>query len=140
MTYDVTQADIDKGAAITNWGTVSGESATGLTATASDDATVSFTQSPAVTIEKTVDQATFSAPGTATYSYKITNTGNMTLTGLALNDDILGAITLTETTLAVGADMTATATYAVTQADIDAGADITNWGTEIGRASCRERV
>ncbi|OOG79365.1 hypothetical protein B0E43_00005, partial [Algoriphagus sp. A40] len=52
--------------------------------------------------------------------------GEVTLTGLAVNDDKLGAITLAATTLAPGASTSGTATYTVLQSDIDAGLDIVN--------------
>ena len=53
------------------------------------------------------------------YGYTITNTGNVTLTGVTLTDDkITGAITLGATTLAPGASTTGTATHVVTEADL----------------------
>jgi Ca2+-binding RTX toxin-like protein len=49
-----------------------------------------------------------SAGDTVRYAYELTNTGNVTLTGLALNDDRFGALSLPATTLAAGASLTAT--------------------------------
>ncbi|MGI6299342.1 MAG: DUF7507 domain-containing protein [Saccharofermentanales bacterium] len=44
------------------------------------------------------------------------------MTGVTLNDPLLGgAITLSATTIPVGGSVTGTATYPVTQADINAG-------------------
>ena len=91
--------------------------------------TVTVTQEPAVDLVKTVNPTTVSAPGNVTYSYTVTNTGNVALTGLVLTDDKAGAITLAATTLAPGASTTGTAVFAITQAMIDAGAPIVNVAT-----------
>ena len=45
-----------------------------------DSATVTATQSPAIDIVKTASVDSFAKPGTTiTYSYLVTNTGNVTL-------------------------------------------------------------
>ena len=62
---------------------------------------------------KTVNPTTVSAPRNVTYSYKVTNTGNVTLTALLLTDDKAGAITLAATTLAPGASTTGTKVFAI---------------------------
>ena len=73
-----------------------------------------------------------------TYSFTITNTGTVTLDPVTVTDPLpgLSAISSPATLLAGGADMTCTATYVITQADIDAGqvdneADVsgTRWPT-----------
>ena len=51
----------------------------------------------------------------------MTNEGNVTLTGITVTDPKVSPISCPATTLAVGASMTCTGSYAVTQADIDAG-------------------
>ena len=56
-----------------------------------------------------------------TYSYLVTNTGNVTLTGILLTDDNDNDdMSCPSTTLAVGANMTCTATHTFTQAELDA--------------------
>ena len=71
-----------------------------------------------------------------TYTYTITNTGNVRLSDVTLNDEHNSAAP-TPTALTILPDNvitvlepdafeTRTATYVVTQADIDAGADLTN--------------
>ena len=68
------------------------------------------------------------APGqTVTYSFAVTNTGNTNLTGLSVTDTAFSGtgtppvITCPVTALAPQATTICTATYMVTQADIDAG-------------------
>ena len=63
-------------------------------------------------------------PGTTvTYTFTIKNTGTNNLSQITLTDNKIGSTFTTPpaTTLAVGATTTATATYALTQADITAG-------------------
>ena len=64
------------------------------------------------------------------YTFVVTNTGDVPLTGVTVTDPKVGlsAISCPATTLAVGASMTCTATYAITQADINAGS-VTNTAT-----------
>jgi thermitase len=84
----------------------------------------------AVQIIEVADSTTVSEAGTvATYTSTVTNIGDVTLTGIEVSDDKLGTITLDATTLAPDATTTGTATYTVTQADIDSGADIVNTAT-----------
>jgi uncharacterized repeat protein (TIGR01451 family) len=99
---------------------------------------------PSFTIAKTVDTASLSAPGTLTYTIQVSNTGNVSLTAPSLTDALAqGATALTLTsgpdlvsgdagtkgTLDAGEIWTYTATYAVTQAEIDNTADIVNTAT-----------
>jgi len=124
--YNVTQADIDAGNDIVNTATASSSQG----ASDQDSATVTIEQQKAVQIEKTATPTTVSVAGTIiTYTYAVTNSGNVTLTGVSVTDDKLGAITLDKTTLLPGESTTGTASYNVTQADIDAGNDIVNVAT-----------
>ena len=58
-----------------------------------------------------------------TYSYRVTNSGNVTLNPVTVTDPMpgLSAISCPATLLAAGAQETCTATYTTTQADVDAG-------------------
>ena len=63
---------------------------------------------------------------TVTYCYNVTNTGDVTLTNLALVDSILGTVSLGGTTsLAPNAWATGTMTHVVDENDIPS---VTNWG------------
>ena len=83
--------------------------------------TVPGAQTPGLLVVKSADEASFAAVGEVLhYSYVVTNTGNVTLTGVTLVDD-KADVTCPGTSLAPGAAMTCTASYTVTQADLDAG-------------------
>ena len=86
-TYTVTQADIDHGS-INDAATVTGTTATGVKATSNiATAGVTAAQTPAVSVTKTASPTTVSKVGqTVTYTYVITNTGNVTLTELNVSD------------------------------------------------------
>ncbi|MFB0535781.1 MAG: hypothetical protein ACETWR_12460 [Anaerolineae bacterium] len=55
---------------------------------------------------------------TITYTYRVTNTGNVTLNSVTLNDDRLGPITLGSTSLVQGAGTSGTYSYVVQQSDM----------------------
>ncbi len=91
-------------------------------------------------IDKTTTTSTYSAVGgTITYDLAVTNNGNVTLTDVTINDALAGlsAISCTGgpiTSLAPGATVDdCTATYTVTQADLDAGS-VTNSSSASGTA------
>ncbi|MFA8444088.1 SdrD B-like domain-containing protein [Yoonia sp.] len=67
-----------------------------------------------------------------TYTFTVTNTGDLTLTGIEvrdvmISDDVIGTIAV----LAPGASDSVTATYPITQDDLDAG-EVVNTATAIG--------
>jgi fimbrial isopeptide formation D2 family protein len=79
------------------------------------------TPAPAMTVLKSSATATLNATGPVNYSYLVTNTGNVPLTGISLNDDNdNNDMSCPTATLAVGANMTCTATHIFTQAELDA--------------------
>jgi len=135
-TYTVTQADIDAGTAITNTATLDADPSGGTYTPVTDDETVTVeAPAPDVTLEKTASDTTnVQAGDVITYSYAVTNTGNVSLTDVTMSDahsgtGTLSAITPASASLAIGESVTFTATYTVTQADIDAGTAITNTAT-----------
>jgi large repetitive protein len=86
-----------------------------------DDLSIPITKTATMTVEKSSTTITLSAPGTVNYSYLVTNTGNVTLTGISLSDDNdNNDLSCPYATLAVGANMTCTATHTFTQAELDA--------------------
>lgn len=84
---------------------------------------------PAYNMVKSASPSTFSAPGTLTYTFTFTNTGNVTLQNLNVVDGNIDAGSVSGcpiASLAVGATASCTATRTVTQNDIDAGSALTN--------------
>jgi uncharacterized repeat protein (TIGR01451 family) len=136
-TYTVTTADRSAGA-VENTATASGNPPTGSpvtdqsgTAIDNNDPTiVPVSSSPSIALVKT---GVLSTDGnTITYSFTVINTGNVTLTGVAVNDPLLGgAVTVSPTTLEPDGTATGTATYTVTQANREAG-NVTNQATVTG--------
>ena len=121
-TYTITQADIDAGS-VTNVASASNGTVTSNTATE----TVTAAQGPALTLAKNATPSTYAAVGaTIAYTYTVTNAGNVSLAGPFTVTDDKTTVTCPPTpSLAVGAHITCTATYTITQADIDAGS-VTN--------------
>ncbi|KAB1887788.1 hypothetical protein F6W70_10585 [Microbacterium maritypicum] len=128
-TYTLTQADVDRGTT-SNTATATGVPPTGPPIE-SPPSTVEVPSIPApgLSLVKSADRNSVSAAGqTLTYSFLVTNTGNRTLTDVTVEEGAftgsgaLGAITpASVATLAPGASTTFTATYTLTQADIDRG-------------------
>ncbi|RNL82892.1 DUF11 domain-containing protein, partial [Sinomicrobium pectinilyticum] len=58
-----------------------------------------------------------------TYTFTVTNTGNVTIDNISINDDLTGTtgLPITPVILAPGESGTATATYTITQEDMDNG-------------------
>ena len=66
------------------------------------------------------------------YTFTVENTGNVTLSNIDINDQLLGGIVGTVPTLAVGAtDASVTGSYTIVQSDIDAG-NVTNTAIALG--------
>ena len=91
-------------------------------------------QRPAITVVKSANVASYSGPGVlVTYSYLVTNSGNVTLTSVNVVDPLPGLSTIScpITALAPTAAETCTATYTTTQVDVDRG-HVTNSATAFG--------
>lgn len=82
---------------------------------------------------KTADRTSAELGDIVTYTYEITNTGEVDLTNLTLSDDkIPGIVTYDPAqTLAVDETITETAEYTITQAEVDKGS-VTNTATATG--------
>ena len=119
-TYTVTQADIDAGQ-INNTATASGTPPNGPDVTDTDSRTTSVPVSPAVTVDKGAPAGVVAVDQTITYPFLITNTGNVTLDSITVDDPLANPVTCVAATLAPGATTTCSADYLVTQEDVDAG-------------------
>ncbi|MFO8132852.1 MAG: hypothetical protein R6U10_02805, partial [Thermoplasmatota archaeon] len=85
---------------------------------------------PAISVTKTADMDTANIGDTITYTYTVENTGDATLYHVNVSDDLLGAVTLNDTTLEPGEWATGTLTYTVVEADLPG--PITNLATANG--------
>ena len=150
-TYIVTQADLNHGS-IHDSATATGTPPTGPSVTSPPaTATVPVKSSPALSITKSANPGTVTTVGqTVTYTFTVTNTGNLDLTGVSVNDtqqspagglasgptcqslaSPSGTCSGSSTSLAPGQSATFTATYTVTQADLNHGS-ITDSATATG--------
>jgi large repetitive protein len=132
--HTITQTDIDDGS-VTN--TAVGTASFGSTDLAvRAGATATASQTASITIAKTPSRATYTAAGQVIgYTITLTNDGNVVVTNPSVGDPSVGNLdcgTL-PATLAPGASINCTASYTVTQADLDAGTTIAN--TANGAAS-----
>ena len=138
-TYAVTQADVDHGS-IVDTATATGTPSVGLPVTSgSNTVTVNVTQSAALSITKSASTRTVSMVGqTIDYTFTVVNTGNVTLTDVAVTDHPIGparAVIATcrslssptgtcsgaSTTIVPGQTATFTGIYTVTAADLADG-------------------
>ncbi|MBM2578011.1 DUF11 domain-containing protein [Jannaschia sp. Os4] len=162
-TYEVTQTDVDAGE-VRNRATATGDDPmdAGLSVRSVDgegdpETVAALPATPEVLFEKTPSVTADVVPGDEiTYTYRVENTGNVTLTGLSVADlqtsaagtaalDVSGETLVADAgladdstdaaddgtwdVLAPGDAVTFEATYEVTQADVDAGDPLTNAAT-----------
>jgi uncharacterized repeat protein (TIGR01451 family) len=140
VTYTLTQADIDAGE-VENTATASGTPpGGGDPVTAEDTVTTPVEGAPELTLTKSagaVEDANGNgrtdAGDTITYSFSVENTGSVTISNVTVDDAKVGLTdaAVTPGTLAPGETGTASATYTLTQADIDAG-EVENTATASG--------
>jgi len=136
-TYEIEQGDIDAAAPITNEATLNGTPRLGNYTPVTDTESVDLIAPDAqLELVKTATPTANAALGDIiAYSYVVENTGNVTMENVSISDVHSGNGTLsaispaTVTSLAPGETVTFTASYEVTQADVDSGVDITNIAT-----------
>ena len=123
VTYVVTQANVDAGE-IVNTGTADSDE----TPPTDDPNTEPVPQNPAIQIVKSssldLGADSIANPGDViSYGFAITNIGDVTLTGVTVNDAKAGVTNCVIGTMAPGAvdDTTCSGSYTLTQADVDAG-------------------
>ncbi|WP_447912833.1 beta strand repeat-containing protein [Microbacterium phyllosphaerae] len=137
-TYTVRQSDVDAGSA-KNTASASGTPPTGaaITASSGEVTVATIAASPGIAITKTASGGGAGVGSVITYTFRASNTGNVTLTGVGIADPLAGLGTLqyqwpgAAGTLAPGQTVVATAPYTVTQADVNAGS-VTNTATASG--------
>jgi uncharacterized repeat protein (TIGR01451 family) len=131
-TYTVTPADATAGTINNTASAVADEIATPVTASLS---TPVVTPAPALTVAKTLQgnadgdgNAVVSVGDVLTFQVTATNTGNVVLTNVAVDDAMIVPGSTNCATLALGASCTLTGTYTVSAADATAGS-ISNTGS-----------
>ena len=156
-TYVVSQADIDAGS-VTNTAIVTGTDPNDEDVTDDDDAETDLSGSAAIELVKDVDKAVVDLTQdggsesfrTLSYSFTVTNTGSLTLHDVILTDEMLGdtasidwATDTDDATgegiLSPGESVSGTASYILTQDDIESGI-VTNVATVTGTPSEGEDV
>ncbi|GAB2710540.1 DUF7507 domain-containing protein [Kitasatospora kifunensis] len=129
--YTTTDADVAAGKVV-DTAQVTGTTPSGQSVTStSNTVTVPYA---GLKVVKAVQETAYSAAGQALhYTFTVTNTGNVSLSSIAVADAAPGspAVTCPVTTLAPGASTTCTATYTTTDADVKAG-KITDTATVTG--------
>lgn len=128
-TYTVTQADTDRGS-IVNTASATATSPTGGSVVAPDSSTTTpLDRAAALTLSKqgTLSDTDAAAGDRVIYTFTATNTGSLTVDQVAITDPKPGLGTLeygawpgTPGSLAPGESVNATASYTLTQADVDA--------------------
>ena len=129
-TYTLTQADVDAGT-VSNTATATGtpQGSSGPIESAPDTATVTIDAAPGLSVDKSADPSTAHAAGEiVSYSFLVTNTGNVTMTDVTVDEAAFtgtGPMSIIcpagAASLAPAAQLTCTAAYTLTQADVDAG-------------------
>lgn len=142
-TYKVTQADVDAGE-VKNTAIVHATLPNGDKLDSNrDNVTTEIAQTPHLSLEKVADSDVIDPAGEGdkiNYTFTVTNDGDTTVSGVSIVDDLHGISDITydwtntvsgDGTLAPGESVTATAEYAVTQDDVDAG-EVVNTATANG--------
>ena len=125
-TASITQADLNAGS-VTN---VARASAGGIQSN-QDTETVTAVQTKTLLLDKSASPASYDSVGDViSYSYLVTNTGNVALAGPVTVADDKATVVCPAGGLAPGGTITCTASYTITQADLNAGS-VTN----VARAS-----
>ena len=139
VSYSVTQANVDAGS-VTNTANATGKPPVGANVTDSDSNKVTIAPSPALDVTKTWKAgAPAKAGDPVTWTVTVKNTGNVTLTNTTVTDALVGATIVTPcafsapiATLAPNASVSCDVSYAVTQANVDAGS-VTNTASATGK-------
>jgi uncharacterized secreted protein with C-terminal beta-propeller domain len=72
-----------------------------------------------------------------TYTYNVTNSGNVDITGpITVTDNKIGKVSIPSTTLAPGANVTGTATYTIKKTDLNTRS-VTNTAYATGKAGSK---
>ncbi|RNL66901.1 DUF11 domain-containing protein, partial [Sinomicrobium pectinilyticum] len=134
--YTITQEDVDNGG-VSNQALASGtdpngdpvEDESGTDENNDDPTDTPITQDPSVALVKVVtntgsgENGAFVVGDTIEYTFTVTNTGNVTVSDINIDDALTNTngLPINPSTLAPDESGTATATYTITQEDVDNG-------------------
>ena len=120
--YTLTQADVNA-AAVVNTATATGTPPTGPPVTDPDTITTPVPTTPRIDLQKVANTAgPVHAGDQIIFTFTVTNTGNVTLTNVQVQDPMVGPVTCATTTLApTEHTMCTAAPYTVTPADVRSG-------------------
>ena len=129
FSYECTLAGVT--ADFTNSATATGTPPVGPNVTDTDTAAVDVI-APAIAIEKTPDSQTFQTGGTATFTITVTNTGDVTLTGVTVADALAPGCARTSAQLGENATLAPDASFSYECTLANVTADFTNSATATG--------
>ncbi|MCX6673295.1 MAG: hypothetical protein NTY37_05910 [Methanothrix sp.] len=116
ITYTVLEGDLP--GPLTNIVTAAATDSLNQPVTTTATATVALTYTASLNVAKVPSSTTARVGDRITYTYTVSNTGNVTLNGLTLSDDKVGTITPAKTSLASGETTTGTGIYTVLETDL----------------------
>jgi uncharacterized repeat protein (TIGR01451 family) len=137
--YILTQGDIDNGS-FTNSASVQG-TVFGQQVSSNDSDTQVFQQVPALNIQKTVAESSYSAVGDVlNYTVVVTNTGNVTTLSNVVVVDPLTGLNQTIASLAPTASQSFNTSYTIVQSDLDNGSVGNTASASSGSVSVSDQV
>ncbi|MGD9100029.1 MAG: hypothetical protein PVF45_06080, partial [Anaerolineae bacterium] len=117
LTYTVQASDLP--GPLANTVNVSGDSVSPpLTVTATDMITIDLFNPAGITVVKTANLSSAQMGQTITYTYRVTNSGVVSLSNVAGSDDKLGPVTFSPATLTPGQSVSSTLIYTVQASDL----------------------
>ncbi len=125
-TYKITSQNLKEGS-VTNLAYATGTYNKQKVTSNKASSTVNTDQRLALTIEKSASPTTYNYAGqTITYMYKVTNSGNVKISGsITVTDNKTGTFTISTSDLAPGANVKGKSTYKITGQDLKKGS-VTN--------------
>jgi uncharacterized repeat protein (TIGR01451 family) len=132
--YTIVQSDLDNGS-VGNTASASSGSVS-----VSDQVVVNAVQSPALSIDKSVAETSYSAVGDVlNYTVVVTNTGNITLSNVVVVDPLTG-LNQTIASLAPTASQSFNTSYTIVQSDLDNGSVANTASASSGSVSVSDQV
>lgn len=129
--YVLTQADVDNGEVV-NTATGTGEDPDGATVSGRGRATTPVPAVPQLTVTKSAAYDTYIEGSVLNYTIVVRNSGNVTMSNIAISDPLTSNESCPATVLAPGEQMECTASYTLTATDLAANS-LTNVATVSGR-------